>query len=64
MSPTVQYQDVPTKLTWTGHDGIKEMSQGAHQWSADLTFSVRTRQCNGSLYHQLALAAQIAMDEC
>jgi hypothetical protein len=33
-----------------GHDGVKEMSRGAHGWSSDLTFTVLTRQSKGSLY--------------
>ena len=50
MSPNVQYKDVPTGLVWVGHEGVKEMSTGAHQWSSDLTFTVHTRETNGSLF--------------
>ncbi|HVM63859.1 MAG TPA: ester cyclase [Acidimicrobiales bacterium] len=57
MSPNVEYKDVPTGLVWVGHDGVKEMSTGAHQWSADLSFTVHTRQTNGSLF---ALECEVA----
>jgi hypothetical protein len=50
MSPTVRYEDVPSATLFVGHEGIKQMSEAAHQWSSDLAFKVLTRQINGSLY--------------
>ena len=50
MSPNVQYKDLPTGLEYVGHEGVKEMSTGAYQWSSDLTFTVHTRQTDGSLF--------------
>ena len=50
MSPTVRYEDVPSGTVFVGHEGVKEMSEAAHQWSSDLAFKVLTRQINGSLY--------------
>jgi hypothetical protein len=50
MSQTVRYEDVPSGTVFVGHQGIKEMSEAAHQWSSDLAFKVLTRQMNGSLY--------------
>jgi hypothetical protein len=50
MSPGVRYEDVPTGMVFVGHDGVKEMSEGAYQWSSDMAFKVVTRQTNGLLY--------------
>jgi hypothetical protein len=50
MSPTIRYEDVPSAMVFVGHQGVKEMSEAAYQWSSDLAFKVLTRQTNGSLY--------------
>src|SRR5205809_260362 len=47
MSPDVRYEDVPTTLVWTGHDGVAEMCAGAFQMSSDLRFEVVSRQIDG-----------------
>jgi hypothetical protein len=50
MSPGIRYEDVPTGMVFVGHDGVREMSEAAYQWSSDMAFKVLTRQTDGSLY--------------
>jgi len=50
MSPTVRYEDVPTKQVLLGHAGVEDMCKRAYEWSADLEFRVLTSQSNGSMY--------------
>jgi hypothetical protein len=50
MHPAVRYEDVPTTLVWSGHDGVAEMCAGAFQMSSDLRFDVVSRQCDGRSY--------------
>src|SRR5438309_3597004 len=50
MSPSVRYEDVPSDMVFTGHDGIAEMCALARQWSSDLAFRVLTQQTDGSMY--------------
>jgi hypothetical protein len=50
MSPSVHYEDVPSGMVYVGHDGVKEMSKGAHEWAPDLAFKVVSRQTDGSMY--------------
>jgi steroid delta-isomerase-like uncharacterized protein len=49
-SPDVRYEDVPTAIVFEGHDGIKRMCEGAHNWSSDLEATAVTRQTNGTLF--------------
>jgi hypothetical protein len=50
MSPSVRYEDVPSDMVFTGHDGIAQMCTLAQEWSSDLAFDVLTQQTNGSMY--------------
>jgi steroid delta-isomerase-like uncharacterized protein len=50
MSDDVLYEDVPTAHVYRGHQGIIEMSAGAHQMSDDLTFDVVSHQMDGDRY--------------
>ena len=50
MSPSVRYEDVPSAMVFSGHQGVKELSEMAYRWSSDIRFKVLTRQTNGSLY--------------
>ena len=50
MDPDVQYDDVPTGMTFTGHDGVRSMAQGAYAMSEDMAFEVVSRQCDGRSY--------------
>jgi hypothetical protein len=49
-APDATYEDVPSGLVFQGHNGVKEMCEGAHQWSSDLSIKVLTRQTDGSMY--------------
>lgn len=49
-SPDVRYEDVPTAKVFDGHDGIRRMCEGAHNWSSDVEAAVLTRQTNGTLF--------------
>jgi hypothetical protein len=31
-SPDVRYEDVPTAKVFDGHDGIRRICEGAHNW--------------------------------
>lgn len=46
-SADVRYEDVPTTIVFVGHDGITQMCEAAHQWSADLRVRVVSRQTDG-----------------
>ena len=50
MSAEVRYEDVPSRRSWDGHDGVAKMCQGAYQLSHDLRFTVTTRQTGGRHY--------------
>jgi hypothetical protein len=50
MSPGVRYEDVPSDMLFSGHDGVAEMCALAQQWSSDLAFHVLTQQTDGSMY--------------
>jgi hypothetical protein len=46
----MRYEDVPTATVFEGHDGIKRMCEGAHNWSSDVESTVLTGQTNGTLF--------------
>ena len=48
--PDVRYEDVPTAKVFEGHDGVRRMCEGAHNWSSDVEATVPTRQTNGTLF--------------
>jgi steroid delta-isomerase-like uncharacterized protein len=50
MSDDVRYEDVPSTMVFSGHDGIGEMCAGAFQMSSDLHFAVVSRQIDGRSY--------------
>jgi len=50
MSQTVRYEDVPSGMVFLGHEGVREMSEMAFQWSSDIAFTAVSRQTNGSRY--------------
>jgi hypothetical protein len=50
MSPSLRYEDVPSGMVFTGHDGVGQMCVAAREWSSDLAINVLTQQTNGSLY--------------
>ena len=49
-SPDMVYEDVPTAKVFEGHDGIRRMCEGAHNWSPDVEAAVLTRQTNELLF--------------
>jgi hypothetical protein len=50
MSPDVRYEDVPTTIVFSGHDGIAQMCAGAFLMSSDLRFECVSRQVDGRSY--------------
>ena len=50
MSEDVDYEDVPSRSVFKGHDGIVAMCAGAFQMSSDLEFEIVSRQADGRLY--------------
>jgi steroid delta-isomerase-like uncharacterized protein len=50
MSPDIRYEDVPTGLVFTGHDGVREMGAQALQMAADLHFTLISAQASGDQF--------------
>jgi predicted ester cyclase len=47
MSPEVSYEDVPSRRSWDGDDGVARMCHGAYELSHDLRFTITTRLTDG-----------------
>ena len=49
-APDASYEDVPTGFVFSGHDGLRQMCEGSHQWSSDLEIEILSYQVDGSLF--------------
>jgi steroid delta-isomerase-like uncharacterized protein len=50
MSPDVRYEDVPTGGVFVGHEGIRQMGDGARRMSDNMSFSVGHRMSGDGSY--------------
>jgi hypothetical protein len=50
MSPDVRYEDVPSGAVFVGHEGIRQMGDGARQMSDNMSFDVIHRVCGDGSY--------------
>src|SRR5689334_15888332 len=57
MSDDVHYEDIPSRGTWRGHEGVSEMCRGAYGLSNDLGFTILSRQTDGSRFALECLAS-------